>query len=404
MKQIKPYQKLYYSLTFIAIILMLSGVFAINPKYEISEIEFQIHFILVVLLSLAFLIYPKYETLLFRFIIITITTVYFYTIFFLYPETWSTFVFLCFIPAFSILFFDKRLFYFSLFSNIFLITLTFSYILFLAQEKDYMHIKIDLTGNIINFLGSQLILFLIFHLTSDRIKKMQLFYEELQQTERLKTTGQLAAAVAHEIRNPLTVVKGFLQFYESNPSIDKNLKSNFSLMIEELDTAEHVITQFLAIAKPNNNDSLEIVDVHNALQSVGDLLTSYGAIYQHHIELKVQQSLTINANPIEFRQLIINLVKNAIEASNEGEPVVIIAERHKKEVEIKIIDTGFGMSEEEVRSVGTPFYSLKSKGTGLGLMICFNIVEKFNGTIQFQSQKGEGTTVTLHFPIAQEKS
>lgn len=403
MKQVKTYQKLYYSLTFIAIILMLSGVFVVNPRYERSEIEFQIHFILVVLQSIGFLIYPKYETLLFRFTIIALTTIYFYTIFFLYPETWSTFVFLCFIPAFSILFFDKKLFYFSLFSNFFLITLTFSYVLFLDQGKDYTHIKIDLTGSIINFIGSQVILFLIFHLTSERIKQLQLFYEELQQTERLKTTGQLAAAVAHEIRNPLTVVKGFLQVYENNPKIDNNLKSNFSLMIEELDTAEHVITQFLAIAKPNNNDGLEIVDVHKALQSVVDLLTSYGAIYQHHIELKVQQSLTINANPIEFRQLIINLVKNAIEVSNEGEPVLIMAECNKKEVEIKIIDTGFGMSEEEVRSVGTPFYSLKSKGTGLGLMICFNIVEKFNGTIQFQSQKGKGTTVTLRFPTAPEK-
>lgn len=115
----------------------------------------------------------------------------------------------------------------------------------------------------------------------------------------------------------------------------------------------------------------------------------------------MDEELYITANTIEFKQLIMNLVKNAIEVSNKDDSVVIKVDGKNKEVEIKVMDVGFGMSEEQVQALGTPFYSLKSKGTGLGLMICFNIVEKYKGTIQFQSTVNQGTTVTVRFPICE---
>lgn len=392
-------QKLYYLIACISIGLMTSGLLVNNPRFGGTDIGFLGHVALVVLLSASLLVYPKVERHFLRIIIIMIAAAYFYTIFFLYPDTWSTFIFLCFIPAFSILFFDSKLFYFSMVFNALLITLTFTFIEFIYQGNEYLHIKMDLIGNIINFFGSQAILYLIFHLSSDRIKKQQLYYVELQQSERLKTTGQLAAAVAHEIRNPLTVVKGFLQFYEKDNSFSKDVKSHLSLLIDELNTAEHVISQFLTIAKPDNDLKMETVDVRKTLQSVTDLLMSYGMYHQNKIDVHVQENLYITANAIEIKQLFINLVKNAIEVSNRDDSVVIRAEQKNKEIEVKVIDTGFGMSEEEVKSLGTPFYSLKSKGTGLGLMICFNIVEKNNGTIQFQSAVNQGTTVTVRFPV-----
>ncbi len=377
---------------------MTSGWLVVIPRYNGLETGLLLHAVLVVLLSVSLLIYPTFESVLFRISIIMTGAAYFYMLFFLYPETWSTFIFLCFIPAFSILFFDKRLFYFSLIFNAVLITLTFGYVVLIDQGTNYSHITMDLTGNIINFIGSQVILYLIFYISSDRIKKQQLYYEELQQSEKLKTTGQLAAAVAHEIRNPLTVVKGFLQIYEHDPLIRMGAKKDFSLMIEELNTAEYVISQFLAIAKPDNDQKLETIDVQKLLQSVSELLMSYGVFHQNIIDLHVPGSIFISANHIELKQLFINLVKNAIEVSSKGDSVIIRAERIKNEIEIQITDSGFGMSEEQVKSLGTPFYSLKSKGTGLGLMICFNIVEKYKGSIQFKSIEGEGTTVIVRFP------
>ena len=392
-------KKQYYLIAIISIILMTSGLFVLNPRFGITDIGYLLHLALVVLLTAALLIYPKYERKFIRIIIIMLAAAYFYTLFFIYPETWSTSILICLIPAFSILYFDSKLFYFSLVFNAILITLTFSYVGLIDKGDDYMHIESDLVGNSVNFIGSQVILYLIFHLTSERIKKQQSYYEELQHSERLKTTGQMAAAVAHEIRNPLTVVNGFLQFYKKDHALSDDVKGHLSLMIEELNTAEHVITQFLTIAKPNENQKMETVDVRKALQSVTDLLMSYGIYHQNKIDSQVQEKIYITANAIEFRQLFINLVKNAIEVSTKDDTVVITAERTKKDIEIKVIDSGVGMSEEEVNSLGTPFYSLKSKGTGLGLMICFNIVEKFNGTIQFQSEVGKGTTVTVRFPV-----
>jgi two-component system sporulation sensor kinase B len=354
----------------------------------------------VTILSVLLLLYPKISGWWINFLIIIVGTAYFYTIFYVYPDTWSSFIFVCFIPAISILFFDKQLFIFSMVMNICLYLIGYGYILFMDKAETFGLLGVNVPGNVINFLGSQALLYCIFLLTYERIKKQQLYYKQLQQSERLKTTGQLAAAVAHEIRNPLTVVKGFLQLYQQEEKMDEGSKRNYSLMIDELNTAEHVLSQFLMLAKPDNDIKLEKVEVDYLLQSVTDLVKSYGILRDNNIFLRdVQKDCYILVNTIEFKQLMINLLKNAMEASPYGEPIFIETEVQKELVEIKVTDHGCGMSEEEVQSLGTPFYSLKSKGTGLGMMICFNIVEKYNGKINIESKKGEGTTVKIQFPV-----
>jgi len=401
MKEFNQYfmQRLYYVSALFFIAFMTTGVIVAYSRFPTFNVGYTLHIVLVVLLSFCLLIYPKYETHVLKVVIILIGTAYSYNLFFLYTETLYTIIFICFIPAISILFFDSSLFYFCLLFNGLCMTITFSYISLFDTQGKFIHIKSDLIGNIIDIIGSQIILYLIYFITLNRIKKLQLYYEQIQQTERLKTTGQLAAAVAHEIRNPLTVVKGFLQFYENDQSFGLDVKRNFSLMVDELDSAEYVITQFLTVAKPDKNKIVEIVDVKVIIQSVKDLIKSYGLLHDNNIDLDVQDNLFITINSIEFKQLLINLVKNAIEASNTGDSVLIRAKKKKDFVEIQITDQGYGMSEEEIKSLGTPFYSLKCKGTGLGLMICFNIVEKYEGKIQFTSTKGKGTTVTIRFPV-----
>jgi two-component system, sporulation sensor kinase B len=390
--------KIYYTVVWIVVLMMISGLFVYNPLFGELGVAYITHSILVFLLSVCLLLYPKYETNAMRMSIIIVASVYFYTLFFFYPETWSTFIFLCFIPALSILYFDSKLFYFSLLLNFISILCLFVYIIIIDPGHHYPYIEQDLIGNSINFIASQIIIYFIYYLTNVRIKKQQLYYEQIQQSERLKTTGQLAAAVAHEIRNPLTVVKGFLQVFEQDTSFSDDRKRHFTLIIDELNTAEQVISQFLSIAKPDKEKATETVDVKVVLQSVTDLLHSYGLLHDNQIELTVMGECTISANNIEFKQLLINVIKNAIEASKMGDLVRVTAGREDQFVVIKVIDQGCGMSEEEVKSLGTPFYSLKSKGTGLGMMVCFNIVEKYKGTIKFQTSKGQGTTVTISFP------
>ncbi|NMH69367.1 HAMP domain-containing histidine kinase [Bacillus sp. RO3] len=391
------HKKYYYIIVTVIIILMVMGWLIDNPVNR----GFGMHGVMVFVISFCLLMYPWYENAWLKYMIVLSSTGYFYTLFYLYPDTWSGFVLLCFIPAFSILFFDKGLFYFSLVINVVFITGTFGYIGFVDNGVHYPYIYKDIAGNVVNFLASQIILYFIFHLTNLRIQKQRMYYRQVQQSERMRTTGQLAAAVAHEIRNPLTVVNGFLQFYVKDPSFSQSQKENFSLMMNELDTAEHVISQFLSISKLDGGEEVDRIDIERVLQDVTEILSMYGLLNDNSIDLHVKEGCHVAANSIEMKQLFINLIKNAIEASPPSSTVSVMTERQKRDVVIQIIDRGQGMTEEEVKNLGTPFYSLKSRGTGLGLMICFNIVEKYNGTIHFDSESGNGTTVTLRFPLYQ---
>ncbi len=391
-------RNIYYITVLFVIAVMTLGLFMNNPRMGEFGVGYISHILLVFILAVCLLLYPKNRTYVFRVMITIVAASYFYTIFFLYPATWSSFIFLCFIPAIPILFFDSKLFYFSLILNSVSIILVFCYIVIFDQGHQYPYIEQDVIGNVINFFGSQAIIYFIFHLTNGRIKKQKVYYEQIQQSGRLKVTGQLAAAVAHEIRNPLTVVRGFMQLFEQDSSFSAERKGQIALVIDELDAAEEVISQFLSVAKPEKAVKAEIEDVKLVLQSVKELLQSYGLLHDNWIELNVIDDCKIIINTIEFKQLLINIIKNAIEASKTGDVVLISVKREKDNVVIKVIDQGIGMSEAEVESLGTPFYSLKSKGTGLGMMICFNIVEKYKGAISFETSKGHGTTVSISFP------
>lgn len=393
-------RKIYYIIMSMLIILMISGLILSTTELTGIHLGYIIHCVCVCFLSVCLWIYPKYETHLFRKIIVLFGFAYFYTLFFLYPQTWTTYILICLLPVLSILFFDSKLFYFSFSVNGILMIATFSYILLVDRGDLYSYLYHDILGNLINIVAIQILLFLIFHLSFRRMRRQQLYYEQLQQSERLKMIAHLTAAVAHEIRNPVTVVRGFLQFFKEDPSFSDPIKSKFNLMIDELNTVEQITSQFLELSKPNTNQTPEKVDVKEVLRSVTDLLHSYAMLSDKQIDLTVEEDCSILINTIEFKQLLINVIKNALEASDAGETVSVIANRSADYFEVKIIDKGNGMSEAEVKSLGTPFYSLKSNGTGLGLMICYNIVDKYNGEIKYNSSPGKGTTVTIRFPAS----
>lgn len=377
---------------------MAAGLAVSTAELEAVTPGYVIHLLCVVIIPACLLVYPRYETFAFRLSIILLGFVYFYTLVLIYPQTWTTYIMICLLPALAILFYDFKLFYISLSLNTIMLVIVTSYIH--NQETGYTYIHTDLAGNLINIIASQLLLFLIFYLTFDRIRKQELYLEQVQQSERLKMVAHLTAAVAHEIRNPVTVVRGFLQLYRENPAFNTSDRSKFALMIDELNTVEQVTSQFLSIAKPNREMLAEKVDVQEMLEGVVSLLGSYAMLSNKHIDIQIDEGCTILMNAVEFKQVMINLIKNALEASDTGAMVHVAARVVKQKVEIKIVDQGCGMTEEEVKALGTPFYSLKANGTGLGLMICFSLVEKVNGTIKYESEKGRGTIVTLTFQAA----
>ncbi|MBT2644467.1 HAMP domain-containing protein [Bacillus sp. ISL-41] len=225
--------------------------------------------------------------------------------------------------------------------------------------------------------------------------------QELQRAEKMNAIGQLAASVAHEIRNPMTVVKGFLQIFLSKDMTEED-HMYLKLMIEELNRAETIINDYLSLAKPDVG-KLEIIDGSEMTEQVMDLMSSYAMMSKNismHTEIKDQ--VKIRGNKSELKQVLINILKNGIEAMGDGGKLSMTLEK-KEDFGVFIIkDTGIGMTAEELSRLGTAFYSLKERGTGMGLMVCYQIVERMKGQIKVSSKKGEGTIFEIMVPLLME--
>ncbi|WP_179090116.1 ATP-binding protein [Paenibacillus sp. FSL H8-0548] len=222
---------------------------------------------------------------------------------------------------------------------------------------------------------------------------------ELERSEKLKIVSQIAASVAHEVRNPLTVVKGFLQLLLE--SADDKKKKYLTIALSELERAEYIITDYLNLAKPQT-DHLELIEVSGFLGSIMEIMNSYSLIQNVEIKLNCnQRDLYLLADKPKLSQVLLNLIKNGVEAiPNTGE-VLINAYSHHDVITIEIMDNGKGMSKENLDNLGTAFFTTKDTGTGLGILVTIRIVEALNGEIRFESEKGRGTKVTLRFPVAE---
>lgn len=225
--------------------------------------------------------------------------------------------------------------------------------------------------------------------------------ENQQVAEKMNTVGQLAASVAHEIRNPLTVVKGFLQIFLSKEKLTAKEHMYVKLMIDEMNRAETIINDYLSLAKPDGG-AAEKVNAANMTHKAMDLIHSY-AMMSKNIELKtiVEEDFYMRCNKNELLQVLVNILKNGIEAMTEGEGGILTIKAYKNSSFgiFEIHDTGIGMTKEEIKQLGTAFYSLKEKGTGMGLMVCFQIIKRMNGTIKIQSEKGYGTVFIISIPL-----
>ncbi|WP_336789467.1 ATP-binding protein [Paenibacillus sp. MMO-177] len=229
-------------------------------------------------------------------------------------------------------------------------------------------------------------------------RQLEIFNNELQRSEKMDMISQLAASVAHEVRNPLQVTRGFLQLLEEKSGSNKE-KNYMLLAINELDRASEIITDFLTFAKPQL-EHVSVLNIANEFKHIGTILIPLANMQGGQIRLNIPDNLQINGNSSKFKQAFINMIKNSIEAlKNEGR-IDITGYMEGNRVVICIKDNGEGMTEAEIAKLGEPYYSNKSKGTGLGLMVTFSIIEVMQGDIVFNSIKGIGTEVTVTFPTA----
>lgn len=220
--------------------------------------------------------------------------------------------------------------------------------------------------------------------------------ERLRRTDKLSVVGELSASVAHEIRNPLTSLKGLVQLLQME---DEKHQLYYQIMIDELNRINHIVSELLLLAKPQQIKYTE-ADMQVILHDVISLLKSEASLHNIHIEFQVQSHpIIIECEPNQLKQLFINIVKNAIEASSAGDVVGISLQSHDNKVTVMVKDEGVGISKELLERIGEPFYSSKEKGTGLGMTVSFKIVQSHNGTIKFKSEPDKGTEVVVQLPI-----
>jgi len=220
--------------------------------------------------------------------------------------------------------------------------------------------------------------------------------ERLSKSEKLTVVGELAAGFAHEVRNPLTSIKGLVQLIQQG--IIK--QEFFEVILDEFNRVEEIINEFLNLAKPQEIQ-LKKSDLKKVLKDVTTLLEPEAHLQNVQISQQIEPNIPpIMCDPNQLKQVFINLIKNSIEAMPNGGPMNIQAIKKGPNVLISIMDSGIGINEERLRKLGEPFFSNKEKGTGLGLMLCFRIINQHKGSITFKSKENQGTTVEVRLPLS----
>lgn len=237
----------------------------------------------------------------------------------------------------------------------------------------------------------------LFTMLMETIRDIHQMRTELQNSEKLRVVSELSSAFAHEIRNPMQVTRGFLQLLD-DPDLPKSKKEYIQISIEELDRANEIIDDFLSFGKPSLTGSTK-VNVGYQLERVINIIQSYSLNF--HVEMKtvIDEDCWIEANPQKLNQSLINILKNAVESMPKGGTIwITCTETDDGFIEITIKDQGVGMTEKQLERLGSPFYSLKEKGTGLGIMVSFQIIQSFQGKIKVNSEKGMGTEFIILLP------
>lgn len=224
--------------------------------------------------------------------------------------------------------------------------------------------------------------------------------DELQRIDRLHLVGETAAGIGHEVRNPLTTIRGFIQLLSTKPECEK-YASYFMLILEELDRTNKILDEFLSLSR-NQSTDFSLQQLNTVLTTLYPLLNADAILQSKLLQLDLQPDLPkIHLNLGEIRQLVFNLVRNGLESMKANGHLTISTYCEKETVVLAIQDEGPGISHEQLGKIGSRFSTTKKNGTGLGLPICYNIAEHHNAVITIDTSES-GTTFYIHFPIRTE--
>lgn len=219
---------------------------------------------------------------------------------------------------------------------------------------------------------------------------------EIARLDRLNLVGEMAAGIGHEVRNPMTTVRGFLQLYRKKDSFIE-YKENFDLMIDELDRANSIITEFLSLAK-NKVVNFTVQNLNTILTNLFPLIQADAIQLDKYINLQLSEIPELPLDEKEIRQLTLNLVRNGLEAMSSGGNLTISTHAEGKELVLSVQDQGKGIAPDILEKIGTPFFTTKESGTGLGLAVCYGIAARHNAVINIKTSP-EGTIFLVSFKI-----
>ncbi|WP_409252944.1 ATP-binding protein [Bacillus sp. SCS-153A] len=224
--------------------------------------------------------------------------------------------------------------------------------------------------------------------------------ELLRQSEKLSLIGEFASGMVHEIRNPLTAMKGFLQLMKSHPKPEY-----IDIVLQELKEIEDIANELLHFSKPAEHPLTR----QNLTDIVVEVINFCGAeAFKQNIQVELfhEQNLEIEVigSKTQLKQVLLNIIKNGIEAIMTNGKIKVHITQNDDNVGIHIIDNGVGIPKDQLNNIGKSFFTSKKQGTGLGMMVSFNIIQNHNGSINIESEEGKGTAFIITLPLAEKKS
>ncbi|CAM4370593.1 histidine kinase [Bacillus manliponensis] len=232
------------------------------------------------------------------------------------------------------------------------------------------------------------------------IETIEQVHIKMKAEEKLVALGRLATAIGHEIRNPLTALKGFTKLQAEKYPRDHTY---YDIMTQEIERMNEIVGELMLFGKPKSKE-YEMNDIEEIILYVIQVVEQSASKQGITIQTDFQESLSkINCDEKQMKQVFLNLIKNAIEAMPNGGNIFVQAVVNKDEIHIRITDTGCGIPEGKIPKLKEAFYTTKEHGTGLGLMITSKFIEEHEGKLHFESSLGVGTTVALTLPVYNKK-
>ncbi len=227
-------------------------------------------------------------------------------------------------------------------------------------------------------------------------------HEQSKQILHLSQIGEIAAGVVHEIRNPMQIVRAYLQLMQEKYKNDDFMQKNLPLVFAELDRGNAILTEYL--------QSSRVKEMHLAAYDINDLCNQVLPLYIGPAlarGIQIKTDFAANMQPImvdgsRFKQILVNMLNNALAAIETEGQIILKTVEEEDTVCLTVTDTGKGMDEETLAKIGKPFFTTKEKGTGMGVYNSFSLIKQMQGTVDIQSALGEGTSFIIRFPKLKE--